>query len=456
MRHEKEENMKKTRLEESLKKEKQWDLCRECYKLLEENKTRWLERRESEKQKILEIEKEDRLQQAKNNKWKEKQRKETKPEYSRRLEEEQRLKGKQKMMSNLWKQRREADGRLVTTWNVMKKKLTGDQEEENSCMFASHEEGDDRTGTDTEPWEEEIVLSETERRKLTELEEWYAEHWKKNQPGGTSSQEEQDSPVPREGKGTVPTVNMCEGDQLCTLEPNQPLGRPDQPSGTPEMTGGCQADQPRSCQDGSQADGRHAHTIIQPTTKQVAVVRQVDLPINNRFDPVLNNYHPGPYQENDQPGGRFSLEEGDGYQKYARDPLDDQLCTLEPNLPPGTIAPPQGTHLQPQGIAETPARGYQEDGEHAETSNARIRQPTTIQVAVARYVVLPFNSNVEQIITCSRTGPSTGDKQVQDCDNKQHCVPAPSHSLTSTKNSPHPTPNKNRTSGLQQSLKGPD
>ena len=57
MRHEKEENMKKTRLEESLKKEKQWDLYRECCKLLEENKARWLERRESEKQKILEIEK---------------------------------------------------------------------------------------------------------------------------------------------------------------------------------------------------------------------------------------------------------------------------------------------------------------------------------------------------------------------------------------------------------------
>jgi hypothetical protein len=107
---------------------------------------------------------------------------------------------------------------------------------------------------------------------------------------------------------------MCEGDQICTLEPNQPLERPDQPSRTPEMTGGCQADHPRRFQDRSQADGRHAQTIIQPTTKQVAVVRQVDLPIKYRFDPVLNNYHPGLYRENDQPEGRSSLEEGDVHQ----------------------------------------------------------------------------------------------------------------------------------------------
>ena len=77
MRHENEENMRKTRLEESLRKEKQWDLYRECCKLLEENKARWLERRESEKHKVLETEKEERLQQAKNKKkkWKEKQKK---------------------------------------------------------------------------------------------------------------------------------------------------------------------------------------------------------------------------------------------------------------------------------------------------------------------------------------------------------------------------------------------
>ena len=54
MRHEVGENRKETRLEESLRKEMQWDLSRECCKLLEENKTRWMERRETEKQKVLE------------------------------------------------------------------------------------------------------------------------------------------------------------------------------------------------------------------------------------------------------------------------------------------------------------------------------------------------------------------------------------------------------------------
>jgi hypothetical protein len=212
---------------------------------------------------------------------------------------------------------------------------------------------------------------------------------------------------------------MCEGDQICTLEPNQPLGRPDQPSGTPKKAGGCQGDQPRRFQDGSQTNGRHAHTIIQPTTKQVGVVRQVDLPIKYRFDPVLNNYHPGQYQENDSPEVRSSLEEGDvhqdqptgTYQEGAMDTLDDQLSTLEPNQPPGTFAQPPGKHLQSPGITEAPARGCQKDGDHAESSHAKVRQPTAIQVAVARYVTLPVNNIVEQIVTCSHTGPSTGDKK---------------------------------------------
>jgi hypothetical protein len=93
-----------------------------------------MERKEAEKQKVLEKEKEERLQEAKikKKKWKEKHKKENRQEYSRRMEEERRLKGKQKMLSNLWKQRREADGRLVTTWNVMKKKLTDKEEEGNS------------------------------------------------------------------------------------------------------------------------------------------------------------------------------------------------------------------------------------------------------------------------------------------------------------------------------------
>ena len=47
-------------------------------------------------------------------------RKETKPEYSRRMEEKKRLEGKQMMKSNLWKQRREKDGRLISIWKELR------------------------------------------------------------------------------------------------------------------------------------------------------------------------------------------------------------------------------------------------------------------------------------------------------------------------------------------------
>jgi hypothetical protein len=99
-------------------------------------------------------------------------------------------------------------------------------------------------------------------------------------------------------------------------------------------------------------------------------------------------------------------------------PLDDQLSTLEPNQLPGTFAQPPGTHLQPPEIIKPPARGCQKDEEHAESSHAKVIQPTTIQVAVARYIDLPVDNNVEQIVICSHTGPSTGDKQTQEYDKK--------------------------------------
>ena len=66
------------------------------------------------------------------------ERKETKPEYARRMEEKKRLEGKQMMKYNLWIQRRETDGKLIGIW----KKLwiecgntTGVEEEGNQAGY---------------------------------------------------------------------------------------------------------------------------------------------------------------------------------------------------------------------------------------------------------------------------------------------------------------------------------
>ena len=114
------------RKEEAAKKEKSWALYRECEKLIQENKNAWHERQETEKlRRLKEKEKEEklaRLAAARNQKklyFKNvtaPNKKETKLDTSRRLEETKKLEGKQKMRSELWRKRREKDGMLVKVW----------------------------------------------------------------------------------------------------------------------------------------------------------------------------------------------------------------------------------------------------------------------------------------------------------------------------------------------------
>ena len=61
-----------------------------------------------------------------------------------------------KMRSELWRQRREKDRRLVKVWKEMKQ----------VWKETSHEEEDD-------PLMEELVLTDEERAALQELEKWY-------------------------------------------------------------------------------------------------------------------------------------------------------------------------------------------------------------------------------------------------------------------------------------------
>ena len=85
------------------------------------------------------------------------------------------------MKSNLWKQRREQDGRLATVWKEIKKKKedvteenqpkgipgTSPQEESESIPQEDPSNGDQ--------WLEELTLTEAERIKLLELEQWWLE-----------------------------------------------------------------------------------------------------------------------------------------------------------------------------------------------------------------------------------------------------------------------------------------
>jgi hypothetical protein len=124
---------------------------------LEENKERWKVRKKLEEQGRLETEKQDRLEKSR-----QKKQQPGRKECSRRLEEKKRLEGKQKMKSDLWKQRRERDGRLVTVWKEIKNKTDITLDTSSQHSYPSQVEEDH--------WMEEITLTDQERIKLEEFE----------------------------------------------------------------------------------------------------------------------------------------------------------------------------------------------------------------------------------------------------------------------------------------------
>ena len=165
---------RETRLEEKRRKEREWELYRECNNILEENKAIWLERGRKEKTERLESERKETMSATHNKNGqntkksdgnqagKRKEKKEIKPEYSRRMEEKTRLEGKQRMKSNLWKQRREHDGRLVSIF----KSLRNECEKENLLEHIPLEIGNDpesrrdgKEGVEEDPRLEDLKLT---------------------------------------------------------------------------------------------------------------------------------------------------------------------------------------------------------------------------------------------------------------------------------------------------------
>ena len=86
------------------------------------------------------------------------------------MEEKRRLEGKQMMKSNLWKQRREKDGRLINIWQELKTEC-GENRRMEEGNEPSRVERDGKAADLENPWLEELILTESERTKLMELEQ---------------------------------------------------------------------------------------------------------------------------------------------------------------------------------------------------------------------------------------------------------------------------------------------
>ena len=190
--HEREEMKRKEkeeRLQAKKRKEDGWALVKECTAILEENKTIWKERREWEKRERLEQEKDERLEMAKRKKEDYRKTRTVshkvtrggKKEVKAKLESRKRLEGISLMKSNMWKQRREKDGRLVTVCKEIKRKMTeeeGIKEDQPQGRQETSQEEDQETSLQInedmeDNWLAELLLTEDDRRKLKEMEDWW-------------------------------------------------------------------------------------------------------------------------------------------------------------------------------------------------------------------------------------------------------------------------------------------
>jgi hypothetical protein len=162
---------------------------------------------------------------------------------------------------------------------------------------------------------------------------------------------------------------------------------------------------------------------------------------------------------------------------------DDHRCLLEADQPPGTSDQPKGTSEQAGSIMMT-MRCY-EDGSQpvpvtSSASTHTIRQPTTIQVAVPRYVGCPILTSNEPVLTFNNPGhcierdlmcdpvhtkPGRSQKQAQDADKKQQPVrskktahnqahqPSTTDTVSQTDPTiPHPPEQDSKTDFVSQSI----
>ena len=102
------------------------------------------------------------------------------------MEKEKKLKGLQKMKSNLWKQRRDKDEMIRDTWKNVRRAA----EIEEIWTETSLEEQEDFE----EWWGEQLTLITEERQRLEELERWHRTLHHSATMRPSSQQEESDNP----------------------------------------------------------------------------------------------------------------------------------------------------------------------------------------------------------------------------------------------------------------------
>ena len=94
-----------------------------------------------------------------------KKKKETMQETAIRLEDKNKMEVKFRMRSELWRQRREKDGKLVMVWKEINQ--IHQQMVQESPKTSLMEDANDQLL-------EELILTDMERQKLQELETWYS------------------------------------------------------------------------------------------------------------------------------------------------------------------------------------------------------------------------------------------------------------------------------------------
>ena len=139
-----------------------------------------VERLEKEKQERLEIAKmkkgRSQVKNKNSNKCGDQQTNNTKSNETStgRMENKKRLEGTKLMKSNLWKQRREQDGRLVTVWKEIKKKEDVTERNQPKGIPGTSPQEEPETSLQVDPrngdqWLEELILTEAERRKTVRV-----------------------------------------------------------------------------------------------------------------------------------------------------------------------------------------------------------------------------------------------------------------------------------------------
>ena len=135
------------------------------------------------------------------------------------MEEKKRLEGKQMMKSNLWKQRRAKDGRLISIWKELRIEC-GDTRRMEEGRKPSRVEEDGKAADMEDPWLEELCLSEAERTKLLELEQWHLTHKdQKSEMKDTTPQQEGIS-SPQEDCSNCPAITSTSRDRNNTNNKN--------------------------------------------------------------------------------------------------------------------------------------------------------------------------------------------------------------------------------------------